>query len=429
MKRETPPNHTSEFSWIPKNLSEAKVAIWGIGLMGGSLAMTLHGKTTSLFGIDADAQVCHLAQDLGIFDRISTHPSDLLPLANVVILSAPLGILPTLLEELPELQGSEKQIAWATTIRHKLLNNIQLAYENKAEKFYFAWSAIESLLGKDMLNQLDNEFASLGLNTFSERYNHKQEFLVQFLNSDRMLRALDSLQSKTSANWWIDNRDTRASALLVAEYNATEPTLDDTPTKIVADVKAEATVRPESPLTETVAEIHLAGHEVQVSFKEKVEDFRLLMHKLQFKWMHSYWGRSLSGNNGLPDDRIAEAGNAILNAGFIIRLFDPELRRRAIAAEFELEHTRWILRVTSGEYIGWFEIKWSREEDYYKVAKKLPRSRYSKPYVVVPPESFEEVLDFAQPLRHSLADCLTINQGSFFERILYLSRLVRLKTM
>ncbi len=332
-------------------------------------------------------------------------------------------------EELPELQGSEKQIAWATTIRHKLLNNIQLAYENKAEKFYFAWSAIESLLGKDMLNQLDNEFASLGLNTFSERYNHKQEFLVQFLNSDRMLRALDSLQSKTSANWWIDNRDTRASALLVAEYNATEPTLDDTPTKIVADVKAEATVRPESPLTETVAEIHLAGHEVQVSFKEKVEDFRLLMHKLQFKWMHSYWGRSLSGNNGLPDDRIAEAGNAILNAGFIIRLFDPELRRRAIAAEFELEHTRWILRVTSGEYIGWFEIKWSREEDYYKVAKKLPRSRYSKPYVVVPPESFEEVLDFAQPLRHSLADCLTINQGSFFERILYLSRLVRLKTM
>ncbi|MCX6056359.1 MAG: prephenate dehydrogenase [Chloroflexi bacterium] len=103
MKRETPPNHTSEFSWIPKNLSEAKVAIWGIGLMGGSLAMTLHGKTASLFGIDADGQVCHQAEDLGIFDRISTHPSDLLPLANVVILSAPLGILPTLLEELPEL--------------------------------------------------------------------------------------------------------------------------------------------------------------------------------------------------------------------------------------------------------------------------------------------------------------------------------------
>ena len=50
--------HSAEQSWIPASLNQTTVAIWGIGLMGGSLAMALHGKTAALFGIDPDERIC-----------------------------------------------------------------------------------------------------------------------------------------------------------------------------------------------------------------------------------------------------------------------------------------------------------------------------------------------------------------------------------
>lgn len=98
---ETTPFFAQSDQWIPATLSEAKVAIWGIGLMGGSLAMALQEKTAALYGIDSDPQICRQAGEEKLFDRISTEPAELLPEADLIILAAPLGILPALLEELP----------------------------------------------------------------------------------------------------------------------------------------------------------------------------------------------------------------------------------------------------------------------------------------------------------------------------------------
>jgi prephenate dehydrogenase len=77
------------------------VAIWGIGLMGGSLAMALRGKTAELLGIDPDEQVCRLCIEKKIFDRVSTNPAELLPHANFIILCAPLGLIPELIKQIP----------------------------------------------------------------------------------------------------------------------------------------------------------------------------------------------------------------------------------------------------------------------------------------------------------------------------------------
>jgi prephenate dehydrogenase len=93
--------HDSEPSCVPESLSTAKVAIWGIGLMGGSLAMALSGKTAAIFGIDPDEQVCRQANEMQLFDRVSTRPAELLPEANFIILCAPLGLIPTLLRQIP----------------------------------------------------------------------------------------------------------------------------------------------------------------------------------------------------------------------------------------------------------------------------------------------------------------------------------------
>ncbi len=83
------------------NLAESKVAIIGLGLMGGSLALGLRGKCAVLCGIDPHLPTRELALSQHIVDHADSDPSKLLPEADLVILSAPVPAILTLLEQLP----------------------------------------------------------------------------------------------------------------------------------------------------------------------------------------------------------------------------------------------------------------------------------------------------------------------------------------
>ena len=84
-------------------LSASRVAIWGLGLMGGSLALALKGKCRAVFGIDADPAAVDLARADGIVDAAGTRPGELLPEADVVVLATPVRTILRLLGELPGL--------------------------------------------------------------------------------------------------------------------------------------------------------------------------------------------------------------------------------------------------------------------------------------------------------------------------------------
>jgi prephenate dehydrogenase len=83
------------------NLSNCRVAIVGLGLMGGSLALALRGKTAGLSGVEIDPQIVALAEEWGVVDRASTQATELLPQADVIILSAPVGAILSIIEQLP----------------------------------------------------------------------------------------------------------------------------------------------------------------------------------------------------------------------------------------------------------------------------------------------------------------------------------------
>jgi prephenate dehydrogenase len=83
------------------NLARAKIAIIGLGLMGGSLALALRGKCAALYGIDADSSTLELALSQHIVDEASSDPAALIPKADMVIFSAPVPVILTLLEKLP----------------------------------------------------------------------------------------------------------------------------------------------------------------------------------------------------------------------------------------------------------------------------------------------------------------------------------------
>jgi prephenate dehydrogenase len=83
------------------NLAESRIAILGLGLMGGSLALGLRGKCASLYGIDPDPAALELALSQHIVDYADSDPVKLLPKVDLVILSAPVPAILTLLEQLP----------------------------------------------------------------------------------------------------------------------------------------------------------------------------------------------------------------------------------------------------------------------------------------------------------------------------------------
>ncbi|MDD5486725.1 MAG: hypothetical protein PHW65_04145 [Dehalococcoidales bacterium] len=261
---------------------------------------------------------------------------------------------------LPELTGTEKQIAWAETIRQKMLADI--------DEFIF------------------------------RNVNKEQR------NAPKLREAIEHIKSKTEARWWIDNRKVEYryefAHLLENAAQEAESKYHEPAPEVVAESKAEATVRPEEPKTETVAEIRPLENAIEISFPEKREDFREIVKKqLKMRWNGNCWARELRAKNGTAADRASEAGHLLLAAGFTVRIYDIGIRQSAITGDYKQETTRWIgqFKKDLDKHAGWLCIEWDRErEDFYNVARKLPGSRYDRPYVVVPPEQFEQVLDFAQ---------------------------------
>ena len=86
-----------------KKLSDTRIAIIGLGLMGGSLAMALHGKCKRLLGVDPNPEIRALADEMGIADQIFELPQQAIPKAELVILAAPVRKIIRLIEQLPEM--------------------------------------------------------------------------------------------------------------------------------------------------------------------------------------------------------------------------------------------------------------------------------------------------------------------------------------
>ncbi|MFZ3132735.1 MAG: hypothetical protein WA125_16940 [Desulfosporosinus sp.] len=267
---------------------------------------------------------------------------------------------------LPVLTGTEKQIPWAETIRQRIMSDLdEVIYETRGNK------------GRD-------------------------ELAIQ--------EAYQAIKNKATAHWWIDRRYIKGEfdleTLLRKEYESLRVNAAAAPTNEVAtDTLAESTVRPESPVTETVAEIRILEDILEIRFPERRDDFReLVKSELKMVWSDYAWKRRINFKNGTIEDRAAEAGNRLLHNGFPIRIFDAELREKAINANYKPECTRWIMARSEGKYEGWLMISWSRDEDLYRRAKAITGAKYDKPNVVVSPEHFAEVLDFAEMYKFEISD-------------------------
>ncbi len=114
-----------------KTLSTARVAILGLGLMGGSLAIALRGHCSAILGSDPASDTLLQALGRGIVDQASTDPSQILPQADLVVLAAPVLEICKLLGNLERLhQGSAVVLDLGSTKRQ-----IVAAMETLPERF------------------------------------------------------------------------------------------------------------------------------------------------------------------------------------------------------------------------------------------------------------------------------------------------------
>lgn len=253
---------------------------------------------------------------------------------------------------LPELIGTEKQVAWATTLRQKRIEEIQ---------------------------------AEIDSDTNSDRKKSKCAKVLDYM-----------LKNKNTAPWYIDNRN--ETALGIIECLAKEmPTEGELAEKALEqEVRAEATIFPRDATASGIVDIKIKADRVAAIYV-KDENFREIVKDLGYRWQNGAWEKKISEITGTGIDRAAELGNKLLNAGFPICILDAEARQKAIDGTFEPEHTRWIHLITNGDYKGRLGIRWQgMDTRLYNVARRLPGSKYISPYVVVKIDFYKEIEEFAE---------------------------------
>jgi hypothetical protein len=264
--------------------------------------------------------------------------------------------------ELPQLVGTESRVAWAETLRIAKLSEIEETVE---------------------------------------RMQNSKEYR-------QILRAVENIGKETSAKQWIEWRFVSPKQIIATvlatmmaapteEQKQQERAEQKRTAAIKRAVLVEATIRPETAVSETAAEIYLKDTVISVTFLERRDDFRELVRSMGYSYYgDSQWQRVIDAFAGSPADRAVELGHTLLANGFLVCIFDDLLRARIITGDFEPEQTRWITKLTKGDYAGWLAIQWGRHENYYDAAKKIRKSKYNRPNVVVPAVQFAQILDFAQ---------------------------------
>jgi prephenate dehydrogenase len=83
------------------SLRDATIGIYGLGLMGGSLALALRGHCARLIGLDSNPATLELALSENIVDEVRVDAAEPLPQLDVLILATPVLAILDLIRQLP----------------------------------------------------------------------------------------------------------------------------------------------------------------------------------------------------------------------------------------------------------------------------------------------------------------------------------------
>lgn len=253
---------------------------------------------------------------------------------------------------LPPLDGSEKQIAWAESIRRHMVSE--------------AKRCVDTLLAEHP--DADGERLAAS--------------------------AMTLLRAQESADWWID----RAGQMPL-----------DVVEKLAADIKVRGMPAVPAPViddddvilspvgdvaSELVATIAVASEAVTLSFPERNDRVIEIAKAAAMKWHERTWNLPIDATTGPAEHRAADLVAALVAGGFRVRCKNSVIRSLAVVGGYPPRRWRWIIRAGEGKV----SLKWGAADDFHEVARRLPGARYDydRRRVVIPADAFEALQDFAE---------------------------------
>ncbi|KQO50370.1 hypothetical protein ASF08_22550 [Methylobacterium sp. Leaf85] len=282
---------------------------------------------------------------------------------------------------LPPLEGTEKQVGWAATIREgviaRLDRTMPVALQNVG-------STCTTILGREVEDLI---------------------YLIRNAGEPSVREAAEIFRNETEATFWIEGRSMGlANSLAAIIRRLADEAHAHTPESKAAvaaeqEAMAEATLRPATPVSETIAELTYREGILYARYDERSDKFNDTVKRIGHSWdpvARAWVRRHSSLMMGQAVDRLAELAHELLAAGIVVMLHDTEARGKAIARSYDPEHRRWVSLVPTGAQQGKLRLTWGRDEDFYRAFKSLPGATYTDRRCLVPGTARDEVLDFAE---------------------------------
>jgi prephenate dehydrogenase len=103
-------------------LKDQTIAILGLGLIGGSIAMGLRGHVRKILGVDNDPLTCQIATAKGIVGAASEDIRQILPQADILLVATPVSTAIELISTLPSVHnGTPLMVMDVTSTKSRIM--------------------------------------------------------------------------------------------------------------------------------------------------------------------------------------------------------------------------------------------------------------------------------------------------------------------
>ena len=115
----------------------ARITIIGVGMIGGSFALSLKGKgvVDEVVGYGRSRERLDTAKNLGVIDRFSCDLTEAVTGADLIFLAAPIDASKRLLKELVSLVGPEVIITDAGSVKQEIITAARESLEEGLAMF------------------------------------------------------------------------------------------------------------------------------------------------------------------------------------------------------------------------------------------------------------------------------------------------------
>lgn len=278
--------------------------------------------------------------------------------------------------DLPSLEGTEKQVAWANTLRQEFIDK----FENCIDYIKSGENAMQRTKIRKMFKIKKSEVGGT------------KEAVTDAI-IDNLYKFQDLILSNNKATFFINKRNTSINDLIEenAEYIINKESIENEK-ELRTTIINETTVEPDEIKFEGVVEI-VANIEEVYAIYEMNDSFRKIVKDLGYSWEKNKWSRKINTTTGSYVDRAAELANKLLNEGFRVAIPEINIKEKAVDGTYEKECKRWIYENKDTNKLS---IKWrGYDENLYSVSKKIKGAKWDKSSMLVHVQNYEQVEEFA----------------------------------